>query len=230
MRRAGRILLIGAVVGSLGVAGTVFAYAGGWIVTGKPTRLTANVAKMPRGAEPSVAKQGSDAVVSWSAQEIAPGVRMDHYVVTAHSVDEPVQPDIARTVTAGSGPAETVVFAAAEVAGGKWRWSVVPKYRDWTGEASKPSQRLVFPALPAAQVAALPAPDPGAKAGSTAPTPGASAQSTPASGATTGPAQEEEKTSPTPAAKPDPTTPAADPGPTPPVAPADPDPAGSSAS
>ena len=30
------------------------------------------------------------------AQELADGVLMDHYVVTAHSVDDPPQPDIAR--------------------------------------------------------------------------------------------------------------------------------------
>jgi hypothetical protein len=219
MRRAGKILLIGAVVGSLGVAGTVFAYAGGWIVTGKPTRLTATVATMPRGAEPSVAKQGGDAVVSWSAQEIAPGVRMDHYVVTAHSVDPPVRPDIARAVNAGSGPGETVVFAAAEVAGGKWRWSVVPKYREWTGEASRLSQRLAFPARPAAPVAA-PDPDPAVKAGPASSVPGPSAPTTAASGTTSSPVPEE-KTSP----PPDPTTPAVEPDPTPPAAPSDPDPA-----
>lgn len=154
MRRLRSALLVGAVVVALGTAGTVLAYAGGWTVEGGQATLTAKVAKMPRGVEPSVAKQAKQAVVSWSAQEIVPNVRMDHYLVTAHSVSDPPLPDVTHTVAAGGGAVETVTFTAGEVAGGRWYWTVTPKYRLWTGEESGKSARLTFPAATKAEAEA----------------------------------------------------------------------------
>ncbi|WP_203824291.1 hypothetical protein [Actinoplanes palleronii] len=233
MRRTGRLLLVGAVALSLGVAGTVYAYAGGWTVTSAPTRFTAKVVKMPRGVEPSVTKQSGQAVVSWSAQEIAPGVRMDHYLVVAHSVAEPPQPDVTRAVAAGGSTTESVTFGTGEMAGGKWRWTITPKYREWTGEPSKLSPRLAFPAAPAAPadpaVIAAPAVPPASPSVS-APTPEAGDTSTaPVPDVRTSPASEPENVpapprSSTPVEEepdlgPDPSVSASPEGPTSPVAP-----------
>ncbi|WP_328462196.1 hypothetical protein OHA21_34580 [Actinoplanes sp. NBC_00393] len=157
MRRAGKVLLVAGVVAALGATGTVFAYAGGWTLPDNPGSYTVKVAGMPRGVEPSVAKQGLQAVVTWSAQEMAPGVLMDHYAITAHSVSDPPRPDVTHTVAASGGPVESVTFTAAEVAGGKWRWTVVPRFRNWTGEESRRSQRLAF-AAPAPQSVQVNAP------------------------------------------------------------------------
>ncbi|WP_229071500.1 hypothetical protein [Actinoplanes sp. DH11] len=160
MRSAGKALLVAGVVAALGVAGTVYAYADGWTIEGR-TSLTVRVAKMPRGVEPSVARQSGRAVVSWSAQELAPGVRMDHYVVTAHSVSEPPRPDVTHTVAAAGAATESVTFPAPEVAGGGWRWSVVPRYLNWAGEPGRLSGRVTFPALSAAAASAGPSAAPG---------------------------------------------------------------------
>ncbi|MEU4687523.1 hypothetical protein [Actinoplanes sp. NPDC023714] len=220
MRRAGRALLVGGVVTVLGAAGTVYAYAGGWTVDGR-LGVTAKVAKMPRGAEPSVAAQSRRAVVSWSAQEIVPGVLMDHYTVTAHSVSDPPAPAVTHTVAADGGATESVTFTVAEVAGGTWRWSVTPRYLGWTGEQSRLSRRLTFPAAPATKE----------KGRETAP----AAQVTvtpPRSPATTtapAPSPAPERTSASPAAEPEPETPPAAPpveSATPPEEPAVPAPAG----
>jgi hypothetical protein len=161
MRRAAKTLIFTAAVVTVGIAGTVVAYAGGWTVPDGRATLTAPVAKMPRGVEPSVARQGGRAVVSWSAREIVPGVRMDRYVVTAHSADAPPRPDVTRTVTAGGGATESVVFPAAAVTGGRWSWTITPRYRLWTGAESPQSRRLAFPAgaeeAPVGAVAPAPA-------------------------------------------------------------------------
>jgi hypothetical protein len=148
MRRATKYLAGATLALALGVGGTALASAGSWTVP-VTAAISAKVVKMPRGVTPSAAKQSGQAVVSWSAQEITDGVLMDHYVVTAHSVDEPPMPDIARTVEASGGATETAAFTAAELAGGKWYWTVAPKYRAWTGAESGRSQRLNFPGAPA---------------------------------------------------------------------------------
>ncbi|GAA2614338.1 hypothetical protein [Paractinoplanes durhamensis] len=148
MNRRVAYLVVAATVGAMGVAGTLYAYAS-WAVPSLPVTVKVRTEKMPRGVTPSVTKQGGDAVVSWSAQEIGPGSTMDHYVVTAHSVDTPPLPDITRTVTASGGATETVIFGAAEVAGGKWYWTTVPKLRLWVGTESGKSDRLKFPGTPA---------------------------------------------------------------------------------
>ncbi|GAA2614364.1 hypothetical protein [Paractinoplanes durhamensis] len=175
-----KFLIGAAVVLALGVGGTALAYAGGWTITGNAA-VSAKVAKMPRGVTPSAAEQSGRAVVSWSAQEITDGVLMDHYVVTAHSVDDPPLPDIARTVAASGSATETVAFPAAELAGGRWYWTIAPLYRTWTGEESGKSQRLTFPGSPA--------PRPAGDDPAVAPTTDSSTPATPATTpATTAPA------------------------------------------
>ncbi len=153
MRRLPTTLAVATTAALLGTAGTVLAYADGWTLSDGKATFTLKVAKMPRGVTPSAAKQGKTAVVSWSAQEIAPDVRMDHYVITAHSVSEPPLPDVTRTVTASGGNTESVTFTAAQVAGGRWHWTIVPKFRSWTGAESGTSQRLTFPATTKAEAA-----------------------------------------------------------------------------
>jgi hypothetical protein len=149
MKRLGRTIVIGVTATALGATGTMLAYAGGWTLNDGRMQLTMRVAKMPRGVTPSVAKQSKAAVVSWSSQELVPGVLMDHYVVTAHSVDEPPLPNVAHTVAAGRGNTESVTFPAEEVAGGKWYWTINPKFAQWMGADSGKSQRLTFPSSPA---------------------------------------------------------------------------------
>jgi hypothetical protein len=154
VRRLRTAIVVTTAVALLGTAGTVLAYADGWTIPDGKATITTRVAKMPGGVKPSVAKQAKSAVVSWSAQEIAPNVRMDQYVVTAHSVSDPPLPDVTRTVTASGGTNESVTFTATQVAGGKWYWTIVPKFRNWTGQESGKSQRLTFPALSKAEAAA----------------------------------------------------------------------------
>ncbi|MFG1989212.1 hypothetical protein ACGFJ7_04420 [Actinoplanes sp. NPDC048988] len=135
---------MGATVAALGIAGTLVAEAD-WMIGGS-AEVRARTAGMPRGVKPSVAKQSKAAVVSWSAQEIAPGIRMDHYVVTAHSVDVPMLPSISRAVAATGKATESVVFGADEVAGGRWYWTIVPRFALWTGAEGGRSTKLNFPA------------------------------------------------------------------------------------
>jgi hypothetical protein len=194
MRRTGRSLLVGGVAAALGVIGTVFAYAGGWALADNTASFTVKVAKMPRGVEPSVAKQSGRAVVTWTAQELTSGSLMDHYVVTAHRVGAPGKPDIARTVAASGTATEVVTFTATELASGTWHWTVVPKFRDWTGTASRTSRNLTFPAAPALRPTAPGAPSTPSSGGPV--TPGSS----PAPGGTaTTPEKKPETTAPGPA-------------------------------
>ncbi|MEU4237996.1 hypothetical protein [Actinoplanes sp. NPDC026619] len=164
MRRYTKHLAGATLVLALSAGGTALAAANGWTVP-STALISAKVAKMPRGVTPSAARQSGTAVVSWSAQEITDGVRMDHYVVTAHSIDDPPLPDITRTIEATGGTAETVAFTAAELAGGKWYWTIAPVYRNWTGAESGKSQRLNFPGTPPARPASTdPAAEPTAAA------------------------------------------------------------------
>ncbi|XVV11942.1 hypothetical protein ACQP2X_45195 [Actinoplanes sp. CA-131856] len=144
MRKPLRYLLVAVVVGGLGAAGTMAANAA-WTISGNG-QVKMRAPSMPRGTTPSVAKQSSAAVVSWSAQEIVPDVRMDRYVVTAYSADTPARPSISRTVTATGEATESVTFGAEEVAGGRWYWTVVPRFALWVGDESGKSAKLNFPA------------------------------------------------------------------------------------
>src|SRR3954451_12338973 len=151
MRQFVKRCVIAAALVALGIAGTAMAYADWTLPAGRHT-VTANVVKMPRGTAPSVAKQAAKAIVSWSAQEVAPGVRMDHYIVMAHSTEDRPLRDVIHTIAATGGDSESVSFAAAEVAGGRWVWTIVPKFRLWTGAESGKSRGLTFP-----EVSAVPA-------------------------------------------------------------------------
>jgi hypothetical protein len=65
-------------------------------------------------------------------------------------------------VAAAGSSTEFVTFAADEVAGGKWYWTVIPKFRQWAGAESTKSQKLNFPGVPVspqARVAQSPAAD-----------------------------------------------------------------------
>jgi hypothetical protein len=142
MRDTAKYLLVVATATALAGAGTLIADAS-WSIPGT-ARVKIPAAAMPRGATPSAAVQGRTAVVSWSAQEIAPGVKIDHYVVTAHNVND--LPDVSHTVEASGSAVESLVFTANEVGDGKWYWTIVPKFHLWTGGESGKSQRLALPA------------------------------------------------------------------------------------
>lgn len=167
MRRAIAILTSVVAVAAFGTAGTLVAQASGWTLEDGRITLSTRVTKMPRGVAPSVARQGVQVVVSWSAQEIVPGVKMDHYVVTAHNVND--LPDVAHTVAASGAAVESLAFTSAEVGdGGKWYWTIVPKFHLWAGAESGKSQRLTLPVasvaapLPAATLAPTTSPTPSA--------------------------------------------------------------------
>ncbi|GID25380.1 hypothetical protein [Paractinoplanes brasiliensis] len=160
MRRAGRYAVVGAVLVVSGVLGTYLAYAN-WSLPASAVKVTMKAAQMPRGVKPSVAKQSGAAVVSWSAQEIAAGVKMDRYTVTAHRQDKPAESAIVREVTASGGPTESVIFTPAQVEGGVWRWTVTPHFASWTGAAGGLSNRLTFDPAPAAKLVNAPVPTTG---------------------------------------------------------------------
>jgi hypothetical protein len=145
-----KVSLIAATIAAVGIGGTLVAYAD-WPIPGTGS-IAWRTAKIPRGVTPSVAKVEKKAVVSWSAQEIADGVKMKSYVVTAHSVEDPLRQAVTHVVTASGATTESVTFAANEVAGGKWYWTLIPKYGSWAGEESRKSDKLNFPA-PAAPTA-----------------------------------------------------------------------------
>ncbi|MEU8814476.1 hypothetical protein [Actinoplanes sp. NPDC048796] len=144
MRKRLGYLLATVVVGGLGLAGTMAANAE-WVISGSG-QVKMRAPAMPRGTTPSVDKQSSGVVVRWDAQEITRGVRMDHYVVTAHSADRPARPDISRTVASTGEATESVTFDAADMAGGRWYWTVVPRFARWAGDESGKSAELTFPA------------------------------------------------------------------------------------
>ncbi|MGK5679140.1 hypothetical protein [Actinoplanes sp. URMC 104] len=186
MRRMCRYAVVGTVLAVAGGAGTYVAYAD-WTVPASTVKVTMKAATMPKGTKPSVAAQSGTAVVSWSAQEIAPGVKMDRYVVIAYSQGVAPKPAIIRDVAATGAVSESAVFGAAEVAGGKWKWTVTPRFASWKGAESGLSKALEFDAAPAAVLVEAPAetaaPSPAAKA--TAPTAPATGPTTPVPEATT---------------------------------------------
>ena len=151
-----RVLTTGIFVGATAavvIGGTLVSYAG-WIVPGPAAAATARAGSMPAGGTPDAEKVNGNAVVSWKAQEIVPGVRMTAYVVTAHDTDQTPRPSVAHTVSASGSGTESATFTAAELAGGKWKWAIAPKLQSWTGaEGSLSNPKLVFPG--AAPTAAL---------------------------------------------------------------------------
>jgi hypothetical protein len=127
-RRTIRYLTVGSVALGLGIAGTFVAYAQ-WSIPGQAA-LRVTTAAIPAGGTPTAKKQGDKVVVTWPAQEIAPGVSMQKYVVTAHDSQAPARPDVVHTVAAGT---ETAAFTVAELGSGRWSWAVAPKFQLWSG-------------------------------------------------------------------------------------------------
>lgn len=144
MKSLTKKLIIATATLTLVGAGTMIAQAS-WTIPGT-AKVKAKAAAMPRGAAPSAAKQNGNALVSWSAQEIVPGVRMQKYIVTAHSADDPPRADIAHTITATSADTLSTTFTGSDLAGGKWYWTLIPKFELWTGAESKKSDQRNFPA------------------------------------------------------------------------------------
>ncbi|MEV6487222.1 hypothetical protein AB0M20_01090 [Actinoplanes sp. NPDC051633] len=150
MKRELKSALVVATAVALATGGTLVAYA--WEVPSKTVQAKLRAAKMPRGIEPSVAPRGATALVTWSSQEVTDGVTMTDYVITAHSVDTPAKQPVAHKVAAAKADSQSVVFTAAELAGGSWRWTLTPKLHSWTGAESPRTKKLTFPEATAADL------------------------------------------------------------------------------
>jgi hypothetical protein len=138
MRHVSKVLLVTLTAAGLASAGTVIAYAS-WPVPSKPVQAKVRAVDMPQGVRPSVAKNGGDAVVTWSPQEIGPGSTMHSYLVRRHNVDD-------ATVTKAFAPVTGTTFTDVGVPTGRWYWTVTPRFAGWTGEESKKSANLSFSA------------------------------------------------------------------------------------
>ncbi|HEY0531286.1 MAG TPA: hypothetical protein VGD29_06775 [Actinoplanes sp.] len=167
------LMSVGAAL-AIAAGGTAIA-SSTWFVPKTPVSLRVKSVKMPPGVSPSASPRDGNAVVSWSAQEIGPGVLMQQYIVTAHDATKtnPLA-DVVHTVTASGGNSESVAFTAAELTGGKWQFGVTPRFELWTGEESKLSQDRInvlaakTPRVPAAAaLSATAAVDPTPTSGST---------------------------------------------------------------
>jgi hypothetical protein len=146
MRRGAGLGIVAATVVAMGAAGTVMAYAS-WVAPAQAVGAKVVAGTMPQGVTPSAATQDGDAVVSWGAQELRAGVRMQRYVVTAHTVDATPRADIVHTVVARAGSVQSTVFSGSELAGGTWKWAITPQFETWTGPEGKLSGKLSFPAV-----------------------------------------------------------------------------------
>ena len=143
MRRGIKVGVFAATVG-LGASSTLVAYAS-WTVPSQGVAGRAVAGNMRQGVTPSAALQDGHAVVSWSAQELRAGVRMQRYTVTAHSVDLTPRPDVAHTVDATGASTESSVFTSSELGGGKWKWAITPRFETWVGAESHLSGKVIFP-------------------------------------------------------------------------------------
>ncbi|MDY7084516.1 MAG: hypothetical protein SYR96_05365 [Actinomycetota bacterium] len=159
--------MIGTTVTALVVAGTLVANAE-WMI-GTTGEAKIRTVKMPKGVKPSVAQQGKAAVVSWSAQEIEPGAKMTRYTITAHSQGAAAKAAVVRQADSTGAESQSITFAASEVAGGTWRWTVTPHFASWTGAESGLSSALTFAPAPAARLAEAPAPKTAIPTATTAP-------------------------------------------------------------
>lgn len=151
------------------IAGTIHATAS-WTLKASTTVQRIETASLPRGLTPDVAREGSAAVVSWEQQRASNGEAMTGYLVIAHSRSTPPQPALRREVDAGKARDRRVTFAAKDVAGGSWVWTITPKFHAWAGAESEPSAELTFPALKAPTTAATRA-DTAESTNTTSPTP-----------------------------------------------------------
>jgi hypothetical protein len=134
------------VAAALGIASTggFVAYAS-WNTRSPDVSLKVRAATMPRGVTPKVTAVGRKAVVRWRAQQVVTGVPVTSYVVTAHNWAGNGSQDVTLTRPATGGSAETVSFA---VSGGKWTWTIVPKFGSWSGRRSAPTKPFTVPADP----------------------------------------------------------------------------------
>jgi hypothetical protein len=169
MKRWTRPVLILTVVATMTAAGTYVAYAN-WLVPSRQINIKVTSATMPRGVTPTIAGSGSGAVVSWHAQEIGPGARMQSYLVIAHSVAQPPRPDVQRTVTATGGATESTTFPYSGLVGSQWYWTLIPKFQSWAGQESEKTGIVTFatPTVPPFETRATPSPAP--RAGGPPPT------------------------------------------------------------
>ncbi|MET8150520.1 hypothetical protein ACIBSW_03570 [Actinoplanes sp. NPDC049668] len=153
MRRPKRTVLIAGVVLTLAAGGTLAANAT-WSIPGRSAPMNLKTAEMPRGPKPNVTKQGGAAVVTWSAQEIVPGVAMRGYVITRYDADDDSPAEAFPAVTG-------TTLTDADVPAGKFYWTVTPKFAAWSGEESKKSENVKFSApAAAARNAVVPTPSP----------------------------------------------------------------------
>ncbi|MEU7902792.1 hypothetical protein [Actinoplanes sp. NPDC049118] len=138
MRRPKRTVLALGVALTLAIGGTLAANAT-WSIPGRSTPVKLTAAQMPRGPKPDVTKEGGSAVVTWSAQEIVPGVAMRGYIVTRYDADDESSHEAFAAI-----PGTTLTDA--DVPAGKFYWTVTPKFAAWTGEESKKSENVKFSA------------------------------------------------------------------------------------
>jgi hypothetical protein len=164
MKRWTRPVLILTVVATMTTAGTYVAYAN-WLVPSKKIHVRIASLTMPRGVTPTVAGSGVGAVVSWHAQEIGPGARMQSYLVIAHSAGEPPRPNVQHTVTATGGATESTTFGFSELVGSQWYWTLVPKFQSWAGQESEKTGILTFATPTVPPIKSPPAPSPAPRAG-----------------------------------------------------------------
>jgi len=191
MKRWTRPVVILTAAATLTAAGSYVAYAS-WFVPSKQIQVKIKSATMPRGATPTATSYGGGAIVSWRAQEVAPGARMQSYLVTAHSAEQPPAPNVTRTVTATGAATESTLYTVGDLGGGEWYWTLAPKFQSWVGKESRESDKLLtavdtnppihdWPAspLPTAAapptVTAIPIPEQSASPSATAPKPSESA-------------------------------------------------------
>src|SRR5687767_14295060 len=131
MNHVSKLLLVTVTAAAVASAGTVIAYAS-WPVPSKTVKVKIRTVDMPRGVQPSVARSGANAVVTWSPQEIVPGTTMQSYLVTRHSADD-------AAAIKQFAPVAVTTFTDTAVPTGKWYWTVTPKFGGWTGTESRKS-------------------------------------------------------------------------------------------
>jgi hypothetical protein len=121
---------------ALALGGSMYAFAA-WQTPVQAVTAKLQVADMPPGLQPSVDRRGKNAIVTWTAQRIVPGVKMQGYVVTRLNVDDPsATPFTDTTTTAG--------YRDVRVPKGSWTWTVRPVFETWQGEDGPASQPLTF--------------------------------------------------------------------------------------
>jgi hypothetical protein len=140
MRSVVKSALVAAGASAFVLGGSVYAFAD-WSVEAKPSVITIKTEDMPAGIAPSVAKAGRKAKIEWVGSKIAPGVRMQSYVVTRFGTGAPVV--VCERVTATS-------CTDSQVPGGTWTWRVQPVFETWVGDYSGDSARLTFSGPPPA--------------------------------------------------------------------------------